>query len=400
MRRCVRGIGLSWILVVLIGSCLGVSSAAARGRHWGNPRPASTPRVTVLASGLNSPKHLTYTRWGVYVAESGVGGTDCVQGPPVSGPPTPTVPYCEGPTGAIALIRHHNVRVVASGLPSVISDGEVLGPAAVSVGWPGQLSIVYDDELVDSNGTNGLPDPAATVFGTLRITPAVSADLAAFAAAHPQTLPANGVPGETPYDSDPYDVTPYRGGFVVADAAADDLLFVTPRGRISLLARFPTENETPPSFLGLPFNPTAAEAVPTATAVGPDGALYVSTLNGVPSDPGDAVIYRVIPGRQPQVWATGLSALTALAFGPRGRLYATELSTAGLLGAPTTPGALVEVSRNGTEVSVVSLPSSVTLTEPTGVAVAPDGTVYVANNGTSSATDNPPGEVLAITGLG
>ncbi len=200
--------------------------------------------------------------------------------------------------------------------------------------------------------------------------------------------------------TDPYDVTPYRGGYALADAAANALLFVTPWGQVRVLARFPTENETPTPFLGLPFNPTAAQAVPTGVAVGPDGALYVGTLNGIPSDPGDAVIYRVVPGQLPQVWATGLSALTALAFGPHGQLYATELSTAGLLGAPATPGALVEVSRDGTQVSTVSLPASVTLTDPTGVAVAPDGTVYVANNGTSSATDSPPGEVLAITGLG
>ena len=399
MRRRMLMIGLSWTLVLLCGTAVAVSSAVARGRDWPGASAPAAPKVAVVASGLNSPKHLTYTLQGVYVAESGTGGIDCVPGPPLQGPPTPTIPYCEGPTGAVALIQGHHVRVVASGLPSVIASGEALGPAAVSVGWFGQLSIVYQDELVNSNGTNNLPGPAATTFGTFQLNPFVSAKVADFAAAHPQTLPANGVPGETPYDSDPYDAIPYRGGYVLTDAAANSLLYVTPRGQISLLARFPTENETPPPFLELPFNPTAAQAVPTAVAVGPGGALYVSTLNGVPSDPGDAVIYRVVPGQPPQVWATGLSAVTALAFGPRGRLYATELSTAGLLGAPATPGALVEITRDGTQVSTVSLPTSVTLTEPTGVAVAPDGTVYVANNGTSSATDNPPGEVLAITGL-
>ncbi len=199
MRRRIRTMGLSWVLVLLFGTFLAVSSAAARGRYWPIPRP-SAPQVTVVASGLNQPKHLTDTPQGVYVVESGTGGTDCVQGPPPSGPPTPTVPYCEGPTGAIALIQRHHVRVVASGLPSVISDGEAIGPAAVSVRWLGQLSVVYQDELVLSDGTNGLPGPAGITFGTFQINPFVSANLAAFDAANPQILPANGVPGETPYD--------------------------------------------------------------------------------------------------------------------------------------------------------------------------------------------------------
>jgi hypothetical protein len=39
-----------------------------------------------------------------------------------------------------------------------------------------------------------------------------------------------------------------------------------------------------------------AEAVPTAVAVGPDGAYYVSELTGFPFSKGAARIWRVAPG--------------------------------------------------------------------------------------------------------
>src|SRR5260370_791827 len=53
------------------------------------------------------------------------------------------------------------------------------------------------------------------------------ADIAAFAAAHPQD-PATmgGLPGqEIAYDSNPYDIVPFRGGYAIADAAANDVLW-------------------------------------------------------------------------------------------------------------------------------------------------------------------------------
>lgn len=37
---------------------------------------------------------------------------------------------------------------------------------------------------------------------------------------------------------------------------------------------------------------------------------------------------------------------------------------------------------------------------PTGVAVGPDGAVYVTNRGTGLSSSGKPGEVLEVTGLG
>ena len=147
-------------------------------------------------------------------------------------------------------------------------------------------------------------------------------------------------PREVPYDSDPYDVVAYRGGWVVADAGANDLLFVSAAGRVSLLARFAAVAEQLPA--GVIGNPTAitidAQPVPTSVAIGPDGALYVGLLRGVPSDPGTADIYRVVPGHQPAIWASGLTSVTSVAFdrqvlksepGPHGVRTLLDLQTVG-----------------------------------------------------------------------
>ena len=165
------------------------------------------------------------------------------------------------------------------------------------------------------------------------------------------------------------------------------------------MARFPAAAEQlPAGVIGNPAPVTIeAQAVPTSVAVGPDGALYVGLLRGVPSDPGTADIYRVVPGQQPAIWASGLTSVTAIAFDRQGRLLATEFNTGGLLAPPTTQGALVRVSDNGRTVTTLPVPG---LFQPTGVAVSANGTVYVSNYGDSNTvSSSQPGEVVKVTGL-
>ncbi len=364
---------------------------------------SSNPTVSVVRSGLNNPRHLTLTGDGLWVAQAGAGGpagkSNCVTGPSTGG--AGNTSYCVGQTGAVSLIRHGHIAASVS-LPSVIQadSSEVAGPAAVTFSH-GQAAVIMQDVLVNSKGVNALPKPAGKLFGQLLIRShwgVKTVDLAAYAAAHPQSASSLGtVPGETPYDSDPYDVVTYHGGYLVADAAGNSLLQVSSSGKIHLLARFPAVTETAPAGVLGP-NPVTvkAQSVPTSIAVGPDGALYVGLLRGVPSDPGTAYIYRVVPGHQPTIWAKGLTAVTSIAFDCHGRLLATEYSTGGLLSPPTTPGALVRISHGGH--TVTTLPVS-GLFQPTGVAAAADGTVYVSNYGGSTATAAHPGEILKITGL-
>jgi streptogramin lyase len=363
---------------------------------------------TVVQGGLNAPRHLVLTRAGLVVTEAGTGGpvgaSNCATGPATEG--SGTSPYCTGPTGDIFTISARGQAIpVLSKLPSVIEETiqEVTGPSAIAYGH-GQEAVTIDDFLVNKDGSNNLlPKPFASAFGTLRLISGGKTrvvDIAAFAAAHPQSADSLGtIPGETPWDSDPYDVRAYRGGWVVVDAGANDLLYVSATGRISMLARFPAVAEQLPA--GVLGNPTPitvkAQAVPTSVAIGPDGALYVSLLRGVPSDPGTAYIYRVVPGHKPVIWARGLTSVTAIAFDRQGRLLATEFNTGGLLSPPTVPGALVRISNDGQTVTTLPVPG---LFQPTGVAVSCNGTVYVSNFGDSTTiTSSHPGEIVKITGL-
>jgi hypothetical protein len=371
----------------------------------------------VVATGLNSPKHLTFGPGGLYIAESGTGGPagpNCVAGVGTTGASTT---FCEGPTGSVALLTRFGTKTVLSGLPSVTEQDnqETLGPSDVAFVTRGErrhprLAVLFQDLLVNADGTSGTPAPASTTFGRLvlakpfgsQLGPTL-ANLAAFASANPQDAATLGGLGETTYDSDPFYVTPYRGGYAIADAAANAVLWLSPGGQLSLIARFPTTPETVPAGV---LGPTAmtidAQAVPTSIAVGRDGALYVGTLRGVPSLPGTADVFRVVPGQQPVAAVTGLSAVTDVAFDHRGRLLVLEYNTGGLLAPETTPGALLRVQFHGGGAPVVTTLPVSGLFSPTGLAVSPGrhGAVYVANHGTSPGTATPSGEVLKITGLG
>ena len=74
-------------------------------------------------------------------------------------------------------------------------------------------------------------------------------------------------------------------------------------GKISTLAVFP--NRVVPNPFGGPDIPM--QAVPTTVTRGPDGALYVGQLTGFPFPVGGANVYRIGPGGQPQVFASGFT---------------------------------------------------------------------------------------------
>ncbi len=122
------------------------------------------------------------------------------------------------------------------------------------------------------------------------------------------------------------------------------------------------------------------DAVPTTVVVGPGGDYFVGQLTGFPFPVGGANVYRVpADGGSPTVYASGFTNIIDIAFGRDGSLYVLQIAKNGLLaafGANDWTGALIKVRRNGTRTEL----AAGVLTAPGGVAIGPDGALYVTNN--------------------
>jgi hypothetical protein len=355
---------------------------------------AGAPKVTVVATDLNNPRKVFLGPGGtMYVAEGGTGAS--------AGAATGCRGTCTGNTGSITRIDDGRQTRIVTGLSSAANqaEGDAQGPAAVIV-KRGTYYVLMQDLDVNTRGVNRLGmryagDLISTPPG--KAAPKVIANLAAYEAAHNPDRGAG--PGakyaQPPIDSDPYGFVSFRGGFAVVDAAANDLLFIGPRGHVSVLAVFPTQTEklTARERDELGPNPPRSlqvQSVPTCVTVGPDGALYVGELTGFPYRPGTARVWRVVPGRKPSLYASGFTTISDIAFDGRD-LLVLEIAARGRL-PPSSPGALIRVSPKGTRTTLLTKG----LNSPTGLAVG-NGSIYISNNGVYPGSgDGPRGELISI----
>jgi hypothetical protein len=141
---------------------------------------------------------------------------------------------------------------------------------------------------------------------------------------------------------------------------------------------FPTQTApAPPGIPGLPPELTV-QSVPTSVVKGPDGAFYVGELTGFPFPVGGARVWRVKPGRDPRVFASGFTNIIDIAFDKRGRLYVLEIAAEGLLSAGENElpvGRLVRVDRDGSQTTL----AREGLNAPGGFVLGHDA-AYVTNN--------------------
>jgi hypothetical protein len=343
---------------------------------------AAGPGPTVVVDGLHSPRGLSFAPNGhLYVAEAGLGSGNATDGILPGFGLTGSVTEISGATTA-----HVTSRLVIGGLPSAVDEEGTVGPDGVSVHGNGNIDV----QIALSHAGTGIP---SDLLGRLvKVTPSgsmkVLADVGDFnyewSTQHQDLAPHDFVPG----DSNPYGVLAVAGGAYVADAGTNTLDWVAANGKVSILAYFP--------------NNTFADATPTCIAKGPDGALYVGTLAlvdsvgallGIPGFPPPhpaAIVYRVDPtaadpSRMSTVlslatpWATGLWPITGCAASAT-TLYVSEFISG--------------VGPTGPVGDVVAIPfahpdQQTSLTDgglafPGGVAVGPDGHVYVANMSTSA----------------
>ena len=163
----------------------------------------------------------------------------------------------------------------------------------------------------------------------------------------------------------------------VADAGANTISEVNSNGTLRVIVYTP--NETTEPF---------RDSTPTCIAQGPDGMLYVATLDLVANfeTPGRSHVFRIDPNdtfdpqhpTEPEVWASGLTTATACTFDRAGNFWATEMFQPNSAGPP---GDVVVIPFQHpsqiTHVGGGSLPL------PGGIAQGPDGRMYVSINSAS-----------------
>ncbi|HMQ30360.1 MAG TPA: ScyD/ScyE family protein [Chloroflexaceae bacterium] len=348
---------------------------------WTAPAAAGSLRqetgLQVVATGLNNPRGLAFTASGgdLLVAEAGAGGA----GPCFEGPEGPA---CLGASGAIARINlgSGGVERVVTGLPSL---GLVTPPGFNATG-PHDVAAISANELYVVIGLGGTPavrealGPGAALLGHIvRVSPGgaprAMADLAAFDA-------ANDVDGAGA-DSNPYALALRSDRLFAVDAGANTLVAVNGDGSAQVSVMLPARAAAAPPFLDPqpPGGQIPMQSVPSSSAVGPDGAVYVGELTGFPFPAGGANVYRIGANGEAELYASGFTNIIAIDFDRQGNLYVLEIARDGLLAAVDGPptGRLVRVARGGGAHTELA---STGLIAPAGLLVG-NGYAYVSNFG-------------------
>jgi hypothetical protein len=315
----------------------------------------------VVASGLDNPRGLTWAANGaLLVAEAGRGGSGtCLPG-------IFTAQWCIGTSGAITQVkRNGQQRRIVDGLPSLadpITGGFAFGPSDVSADH-GRLYASVGGPA-DQLDRSAFSEPFASGLGTIqRVTGARTrtvADLAAYELAND--------PDQQLHESNAQSVLATGGRLYAIDAAGNTFFRVKQSGELILLNIF--DNRV--------ANGVEYQAVPSALAKGPDGAIYISDLTGVPFPAGESKIWRWTPSGI-AVFAEGFTSAVDLAFGPDGSLYVLEIF----------PGQVIRVAPGGARTVVAD-----GLNFPGGLAIGRDGAVYVSDCGVCAGA----GTVLRFAG--
>lgn len=352
---------------LVLATCSALVVALASGTAQASPPHQSRSGPVVVVSGLNNPRQLSLVHDGVLlVAEAGKGGDLATITDPEGGR------QGLGYTGSVSAVlkpawahNQHPLRIVRGLLSAAAAADGPNGPKGGGATGPDGVSAksLRRIGVVETTFGPSVPPAAKARDGHLLLTRPFGpirpfADITGFETAKD--------PDGMGVDSNPYAVLAYRGGWLVADAAGNDVLRVNQHGHISLFRKFanirtgPCAGQfDPPPFAGCNF-------VPTSLASDRWGNVYVGSLASFA--PGQARVVKLDRyGHTLKMW-TGFSTVTGVAVGHDGSLYVSQLFADPA--NPGPPGVLTRVQ--GSHRTNVDVPF------PAGVAVDHKNNVYVS----------------------
>lgn len=347
-----------WVVLFLV-ICLSMAALV------GSATAQESDAGEVVTEGFNSPQGILVTRNGsIWVIDSGVGGIN--EASAVDPNTGEVVTAKVGNTSRVIQVQANGQQVEIATLPSVVAGTDVTGGARLAI----LNGVLYATSGVWVAAASDEPLP-----NTASILEVRQGEVREIAQTWPNEKANN--PDGYVVESHPYGLAAGADGLLyVADAGANALLRVTPRGgAVEVLAVF----DGIPSPIPNPGRGGALESdpVPTGVTFGSDGTIYVSLLGGFPFLPGASKVVTVDPeSGEVSDFATGLTMLTDLRTGPDGALYAVQFGVFTDQGPVPDSGAILRIQAG--EASEVLVEG---LAYPTSIDFDGSGNAYVTVNG-------------------